>query len=338
MPDVTSGYDILTIDDIPFERIGELPSPIQANTIAAGVSPPIQDDSHYSFGYRVASANGRLAVHALKTTESNMYSGTSRLYFYDYNLNQIGSVPEVDFDVTVDQINDYTLSSHDMKISDDGRYVAITLGNEGNFVTPTDENVWVFDLNNFIDGDTTNYDSLLINEPTPLDPDGYSGWGSSIAISNDYIVVGSPNYSVDGVNHRGRVDIFYTSNGDHYGSVYSPETRAGEDERFGIGLAIDGNTLYIGADSHAFRGQVFSNSYSGAIHTFDISNNEITHTFNQQYIIDSLFNGSESSVTEDFKTYALGESLAISNNYLYIGHNRKPKRRSPIEFEYYPDG
>ncbi|MEM7681840.1 MAG: hypothetical protein AAF288_07780 [Planctomycetota bacterium] len=112
--------------------------------------------------------------------------------------------------------------------------------------------------------------TLLASELTLLtekliDPDGapFDQFGEEVAVSGDYLLVGSP---FDGVLGRqsGSASLFDRTTGQKLFTLTAPDGREGD--RFGVSLAIDGDTIIIGAPEKKGLG---GEETGGAIYFFD---------------------------------------------------------------------
>jgi hypothetical protein len=75
-------------------------------------------------------------------------------------------------------------------------------------------------------------------------------FGISVAISGDYVAVGAPGEDGSGTD-RGAAYVFYRDQGgpDNWGQVMKiTASDAADDDGFGFALALDGDTLVVGAD------------------------------------------------------------------------------------------
>ena len=119
------------------------------------------------------------------------------------------------------------------------------------------------------DLDSTNQDqflSNLIQEDTKLTAsDGEDGgqFGSSISISGDTIIIGAPFENIEG-NGRGAVYVFDRNHGGegNWGEVTKLIASDPEDyDWFGKAVAIDGNTIVVGAYGEDGSGHDFGAAY-----------------------------------------------------------------------------
>jgi outer membrane protein assembly factor BamB len=93
-----------------------------------------------------------------------------------------------------------------------------------------------------------------------------AGVGYSVALSESYIVAGSPTTTVNGLSNAGDVLVFRASDGVFVKRLVSPSVRSGG--RFGSGVAVYGGIAYIGAPGDEPSS---SSTSSGAVYAFDIA-------------------------------------------------------------------
>jgi len=111
---------------------------------------------------------------------------------------------------------------------------------------------------------------------TAFDADGGDDYGYSVAISGDTIIVGANRDDLPGLSRAGSVYVyrFVAGSWEHEDHLTAPDIAA--DDRFGTSVAIDGDTLVVGAfneDSNAtgINGDQSDNSAyeSGAVYIFN---------------------------------------------------------------------
>ncbi|MDZ4289653.1 MAG: FG-GAP repeat protein, partial [Prosthecobacter sp.] len=150
------------------------------------------------------------------------------------------------------------------------------------------------------------------------------GFGTSVAISGDIIVVGSPEEDSDarGINGdqtnnnfgaSGAVYVFVRNGGVWTQEAYLKASNADSADRFGIAVAMSGNTLIVGAmgeDSNAtgVNGNQANNSLSGAGAAYVFVRNGSTWT-QQAYL-----KASNPGALDEY-----GRSVAISGDNIVVG-------------------
>src|SRR5205814_3848722 len=105
-----------------------------------------------------------------------------------------------------------------------------------------------------------------INNPSG---DQTNDFGVSLAIYGRIIVVGAPSES--GVQESGAAIIFDALTGAYLGTLYDPSP--GGPQFFGASVAIDGNTLVVGAPQQQVGGRLM-----GAAYIFDLTTHALLQT------------------------------------------------------------
>ncbi|MFG0246567.1 MAG: GC-type dockerin domain-anchored protein [Phycisphaerales bacterium JB052] len=111
------------------------------------------------------------------------------------------------------------------------------------------------------------YDLALIQQESSIEPDGVAGGdnvGASLAMSMQYIVVGTPGREVDGVSDAGCVYVYDTQTQALLYTLTSPTPGVGDE--FGFAVALDGDLLCVGVPNDD---QLVEDG--GAVFLFDLS-------------------------------------------------------------------
>jgi hypothetical protein len=141
--------------------------------------------------------------------------------------------------------------------------------------------------------------------------DNDDAFGTSVAITNDVLVVGAPGQEDPGQSNRGAVYVFYIGN---FNSVYLMQTLfasdAADGDSFGTSVAIGPTTLKIVVGAPGWEG-TSTPSGVGSVYIFDYDNN-ITLVWNEIQILTSgdgatndVF-GSSVAIDGQDKTIAVG--------------------------------
>ena len=167
-------------------------------------------------------------------------------------------------------------------------------------------------------------------------PDGFDRFGSSVAISGDTIAVGAPfeGSSAMGVNgdqgdnsapSSGAVYIFVRSGGTWSQQAYLKASNTGANDKFGLSVALAGDTVAIGAseeDSNSTGVNVNqsdnSASSSGAAYIFT----RISGTWSQQAYL-------KASNTEANDLF--GTSISVSGDTVLVGAQQEDSNASGID-------
>ncbi len=158
---------------------------------------------------------------------------------------------------------------------------------------------YIFDRNQGGDGNWGQIVKLTLS-------DEGDGFGAAVAISGGTIVVGA-RLDDDGGSNSGSVYIFESNGGgtDNWGQVKklaASDAEAGD--RFGISVAINGDTLVVGAGFEDHAG-----SNSGSAYVFDRNQGGADNWGQVKKLI-----ASDGAAEDRF-----GESVAISGDYVVIG-------------------
>jgi hypothetical protein len=129
-------------------------------------------------------------------------------------------------------------------------------------------------------------------------------FGSSVAISDSYAVVGAPGEQSGGGFDSGNVYIFNPATGELLRTLSNPNAYGTLDfDRFGSSVAISGSRVIVGATGEDDAG----GTSSGKAYIFDISTGTLLHTLNNP-------NAYGTSANDRFSS-----SVAISDSYAVVG-------------------
>jgi hypothetical protein len=118
-------------------------------------------------------------------------------------------------------------------------------------------------------------------------------FGTAVAISGNYVVVGVPNEDNASYNSVGKAYIFNAANGALLHTLDNPDPAT--NSRFGGSISIDGNYSIIGAGGW------------DKAHIFDVTTGSLVHTLDNP-------NANTASVFDGF-----GNSVSIRGNYVIVG-------------------
>lgn len=144
-------------------------------------------------------------------------------------------------------------------------------------------------------GRAANQLLYTFTNPTPASLS--TDWGYSVAVSDQYLVVGSPSFD----SAQGRAHVYDLSSGQLLYTLLNPNWNpaSGTSDQFGATAAISGNRVAITALAEDSPG-----SNSGRVYVFDLS----TGT--------ELYNVANPSAG----TALFGRSLSLSDSYLIVGN------------------
>lgn len=178
----------------------------------------------------------------------------------------------------------------------------VTTGNQVRILTPSDSNVSfgravnIYDNYAIVGDSNTNVYIFNVSTGNEIHKiTGNSGqYGCSVAINNNYAVVGAKYESTTNGSYSGSAYIYNVSTGAQLHKLEASDASA--NDYFGTSVAIHDNYVIVGADS--------KNIGRGAVYIFNASSGTQTHTFT-----------ASDATTSDY----FGRSVSISNNYAIIG-------------------
>ncbi|MCW1883826.1 Ig-like domain-containing protein [Luteolibacter flavescens] len=154
--------------------------------------------------------------------------------------------------------------------------------------------------------------------PSAVNASGGDAFGSAVAIQGDTILVGAPNANLPGATRSGRVFVF--KRGATPGAWTGSQTLVAADNRgtllvndgefYGSAIAIDGNTVVIGAHGANFGGSTPQWNF-GAAYIYTRPN--AAGTFSELKRLDQ-FDGSEARAYSGF-----GFSVDVSGDRIAVG-------------------
>jgi len=118
-------------------------------------------------------------------------------------------------------------------------------------------------------------------------------FGRHLALSGDTLFVGSPNYHDGAVLDAGRVDIYARS-----GATWSlletlALTTPSNNDRFGAGVDVDGDTLVIGDEGGVTSGRAHIFRFSGGTWSHSEATLPLFHTTGSSYLTDLAIDGDD---------------------------------------------
>ena len=136
----------------------------------------------------------------------------------------------------------------------------------------------------------------LIN-PNVYPPADGDQFGTSVAISGNYAIIGAPYEDESGIADTGKVYIYNVTTGSRIYTLNNPNSSAGD--YFGITVAISGNYAIVGTPNEI--------GGSGAAYIYNVITGTLAHT---------LYNPNPYTGTGSDQ---FGTSVAISDNYAIVG-------------------
>ena len=142
------------------------------------------------------------------------------------------------------------------------------------------------------------------NNPNAYGTSDSDIFGTSVAISGNYAIVGAWGEGDAGGTYSGKAYIFDVTTGSLLHTLHNPNAYGtSDDDRFGTSVAISGNYAIVGAYGEGDEG----GTYSGKAYIFDVTTGSLLHTLHNP-------NPYDTSASDQF-----GYSVAISGNYAIVG-------------------
>ncbi|MBO0949975.1 FG-GAP repeat protein [Fibrella forsythiae] len=179
---------------------------------------------------------------------------------------------------------------------------AIANPQAGAFVYDTDKGaMYLYDGQNWLPLVTTTSNLASPASRTASDGGGYDYFGSSVAISGDYAVVGAPTKSMESNVIVGAAYVFVRSGNGWNEQQKLMASDWAEYNRFGQSVAVSDNYIIVGASGKAINGIT-----QGAVYVFTRSGS----TWSQQ----QRLLASDGAGANEF-----GRSVSLSGDYLLVG-------------------
>ena len=249
------------------------------NLLQTLLNPSPDLDDLDTFGLSVAVSGDNLLVSApIDTNQGTRFSGAAYL-----------------FDAATGDLRQTLLNPSPEEFDGFGRSVAVS----GNYLlvgARSDNNQGKFDSGAayLFDAATGNLLQTLLNPS----PDNVDLFGASVAVSEDYLLIGAPRDNNQGMSNNGAAYLFDAATGDLLQTRLNPSLDDGD--FFGESVAVSGNQLLVGAPLDDNQGA----SLTGAAYLFDALTGNLRQT---------LLNPSPDSFDE------FGTSVSISENNVLVG-------------------
>ena len=149
--------------------------------------------------------------------------------------------------------------------------------------------------------------TYTLDNPNGYDTTAGDRFGFATAVSDNHIVVGAPyEDDANGVS-QGKVYVYNPSTGALARTINNPSSSYLRGDQFGWGLAIDSDTLLVGAHWYA--------DYDGRAYLINASTGSVLHTLENPNSYDEL--GADNDT--------FGESVAIHSNLCIVGAPHEDK-------------
>jgi FG-GAP repeat len=257
------------------------------------------------FGHSVASATRGLLVGASGESVNGM-SFAGHAYFFRFSPIR----PLRVHSCTIQSPNAQRAGEFGWSVGTAVGFMVISGPNESVGTAPGAGNVYVY-ASPLRTGFCPRY-LYTIPNPNPAansllgyDPD----FGYSVAASNGIIVVGAPGDAIYSAQSAGEAYIYSEATGSLLWTLVSPNSQAGG--LFGESVAIDGNTVVIGAPGESAPGPLGTGpvQFAGRAYIFAANTGALVATLT----------GPSPNIAGDF-----GVSVAVGDNSVFVGADNEP--------------
>ena len=244
-----------------------------------------------NFGYSVA-IDGNYCIVGAYAEDDAVGSDSGKAYIFDVTT---GSLLQ-----TLNNPNTYSTSTTDSfgrSVAISGNYCIVGAYIEDDLDGTASGKAYIFDV-------TTGALLFTLNNPSAYSTSANDQFGSSVAISGNYCIVGA--YAEDDAvgSDSGKAYIFDVTTGALLQTLNNPNAYGtSSTDKFGSSVAISGNYCIVGAYLEDDSG----GSDSGKAYIFDVTTGSLLQTLNN-------LNAYGTSVSDKF-----GYSVAISGNYCIVG-------------------
>ena len=253
-------------------------------------NPNAYDTSHSdNFGYSVAISGNYTIVGTYREDDAG---GTSsgKAYIFDVTTGALVH--------TLNNPNAYGTGANDYfgySVAISGNYTIVGAYGEDDAGGTQSGKAYIFNV-------TTGALVHTLNNPSPNGSDIF-GW--SVAISGNYVIVGTPGDATGATGSgSGNAFIFNVETGALVHTIYNPNAYGNqENDRFGQTVAMSGNYAAVGALYEDDSGL----NNSGKVYIFNVTTGELLYTLDNP-------NAYGTSQDDNF-----GHSIAISGNNIIIG-------------------
>ena len=256
-------------------------------------NPNASGTSHYDkFGSSVSISDSYVLVGAY--LEDDAYPSSGKAYIFNTISGTLLH--------TLDNPNAYGTSELDnfgISVAVSEYYAAVSANAEDDADGTSSGKVYIF---NTISGTLLH----TLDNPNPYGTSGNDLFGSAIAISDSYILVGAHLEDADdGINiNSGKAYIFDVLTGNLLHTLDNPNAYGtSNNDRFGYRVAISDTYVVVGAYGEDYAGGV----NSGKAYIFDPTTGELLYTLDNP-------NAYGTPESDNFS-----DSLAVSNSYILVG-------------------
>ena len=272
------------------------------------------------FGYSVAISGNYAIVGAYYEDDAGGSESGKAYIFAATNIVKLKNVEEIEltsyqtpkpFELsqyeigvgllqTLDNPNAYSTSTNDYfgySVAISGNYAIVGAYTEGDAGGTYSGKAYIFDV-------TTGALVHTLNNPNAYGTSANDYFGSSVAISGDYVIVGAYYEDDAGGTNSGKAYIFNVTTGALVWTLNNPNVYSTSAyDWFGQSVAISGNRVIVGA----YREDDAGGFDSGKAYIFNVTTGALVQTLNNP-------NAYSTSEYDYF-----GISVAISGNYAIVG-------------------
>jgi hypothetical protein len=283
------------------QLIGLSPFNILSTELISNPSPDSKDDE---FGFSVAIAGNYAIIGAQgeKADGGNASSGAA----YIYNATSGALIH------TLENPNAFGTPTSDLfggVVAISGNYAAVSALGEDDDTGFGSGKVYIYNV-------TTGALDRTLNNPNPDNDGANDNFGSSLAISGNYLIVGATGEDEGLSTNSGKAYLFDLATGALEYTLNNPnafDTPAGDN--FGVSVAISDSYVVVGADLEDDAGGIVS----GNAYVFDLPTGNLLYTLDNP-------NDYSNSEGDQF-----GRAVAISGNYLIVGAPGEQAPGSPTK-------
>ena len=244
-----------------------------------------------NFGYSVAISGNYCIVGAYAEDDSGG-SSSGKAYIFDVTTGALLQ--------TLNNPNAYSTSANDnfgYSVAISGNYCIVGAYYEDELGSSNSGKAYIFDV-------TTGALLWTLNNPNAYSTSANDQFGSSVAISGNYCIVGAYYEDDSGGSSSGKAYIFDVTTGALLQTLNNPNAYGTSfNDQFGSSVAISGTKCIVGAYREADSG----GGISGKAYIFDVTTGALLQTLHNP--------NAYGTSTNDY----FGYSVAISGNYCIVG-------------------
>jgi hypothetical protein len=248
-----------------------------------------------NYGGSVALSNN-LAIVSARYESDGGGLNSGKVYIYDVSDATASSLK-----YTISNPNAYTASAGDqfgVSVAIHGDYAIVGAPYEDDANGSDSGKAYIFNVGS--SGSSTAL--ITLDNPNPTGTSADDNFGSSVAINDDYAIVGSPYEGDTGGLQSGKVYMFDKNNGSLIFTFDNPSDQTAND-LFGSSVSISGNILAISAPLDDDN----SGTDSGRVYLYSIITGEVLHTISNPNPIGTS--------TDD----TFGSSIDLLGDFLVVG-------------------